>query len=228
MHLVRALVLAIALTTTACSDPHAQPLPADLSTVENDADFKGAVSKLPDDEKKMLAGYLVRAQLGIQPADRAKTIGDAIAAQKKFQSDQSDARKKADDDFRKVEDKRSGDRAAAGLVRVTIPKYTFMRHDPSKKQMGNHLKATLHVENAGKKATKTLRGFIFVKSAAGESVMSTTPYSIDSAVRPGQTTDIDVNVPLAFAEKNTTFEPAEAGWQAEEYVYEDGQSVLRP
>ncbi|SMC20388.1 hypothetical protein SAMN02745857_00933 [Andreprevotia lacus DSM 23236] len=86
------IAAATALLLAACSNPHDVVIPKDMS--QWDSTLKSATEKLPDEEKKLLAGYLVRTKLAEafsgKTSDDKVTIGEAIEAQRKWM----DAQKK--------------------------------------------------------------------------------------------------------------------------------------
>ncbi len=176
MNFARSFATICLLALASCSDPRSEPMPTDLSILADNSSFKAAAAKLPEQEQKSLTLYVLRAGT-IAPADRAKTIGDAIASQRRYEEDRDAKQHVAKAEAAKYEDQQAAGRASGKLIKVSIPKFTFFRHDPPKKQMGNRSSVTVHVENGSTRTTRTLTGYIVLKSASGQTLSSVTPYA---------------------------------------------------
>jgi len=81
-----ALLLGLVVAGAACADPMDYKIPTDSEQWKKDEGFTKAIEKLPDEEKKLLVGYMMRAGVaeafGTVPPER--TIGEALQNQKEF------------------------------------------------------------------------------------------------------------------------------------------------
>lgn len=76
----------ISASLVACGDSKSTLIPSDMS--KWDTELAETAKKLPEEEKRLFAGYMIRAKMGEALGGKGippgTTIGDAIAEQKKF------------------------------------------------------------------------------------------------------------------------------------------------
>jgi hypothetical protein len=84
-----ALIFSV-LVLTACSNPHDTAIPSDMATW--DKELAPAMKKLPEAEREKVAQYLMRAKMGEAFGGKGlppgTTIGQALAAQEKWEKEQ--------------------------------------------------------------------------------------------------------------------------------------------
>lgn len=229
MRIARAIALACVIASCT-TDPHREPMPADLQHADTDTSFKAAVSKLPEAEKEVLAGYMIRASLSLSPEQRAKTIGEAISAQQKFLALRAEEEKRqAEEEKRKTAaalneaegkrgDERTAMREAASIEIVSLARPP---RDLSRKQFGDELAVTLKIKNTGKKPLKLVAGWLDATDTR-TTVRTIRQASIPGPIAPGETREWTGKLPI---DAPTTFVPSAATWAPWEYTFDDGSKL---
>lgn len=117
------MLFAAVLLLTACTKPQDTLIPSDVSTW--DKDLAPAIQKLPEEERKLIAAYLVRAKLGEALGGTGgvpigTTVGEGIAKQRTWQAEQERkaaeekaAQAKQEAEARALREKLEADQASA-------------------------------------------------------------------------------------------------------------------
>lgn len=184
-----ALVLAVLLA--GCSDPRNAALPEDMAKLES---IKPQLEKLPEEERKLLVGYVMRRSLqglipGLgkeAPALPASTVGQAIEAQRKYVVDQ-EARQAAEKlALEQAKAKREAVvKAMRELVSVSlISKRIEAERGYSGIEMDRHLMVSFMFKNNSDKDIAGVKGRIEARDLFGDEI-SAFQISNDDTIKAG-------------------------------------------
>jgi hypothetical protein len=228
------IILSILIFLSACSGVKDDPLPQNSS----DPALSKIVEKLGDEDKKLLAGYLIRREMaktfgGGNLPDNAKTVGEALDAQREWVDNLSESERKAAELKAEVEQKRKV--VAEQIAKTVTVAFLEAEFFPSSYESGRYSDyeaLTFAVHNAGQKSIKALKGeAIFIDTFGDEFVRL--PMQFEDVVKPGEKKtmelgkeinkflDYDKKVMQLDNEKKFRFEP-------EQIVYEDGSTLRAP
>lgn len=232
---MRLFILAVLpLLLMACSAVMSEPLP----TSADDPKLGEISKKLDDDDKKLLIGYLMRRELaksfGSAPLlDGAKTVGEALDAQKQWASNLSAEQQKAETLKAEVQQQR---KAIAEQINKTITvAFIDARFLPSSFEAGrydDYETLTFAIKNVGSKDIKAVKGeAVFIDTFGDEFVR--VPMQIEDKIAAGQSKTIELGMEInkfmdehkkvmsLDKEKKFRFEP-------DQIVFEDGSTVKAP
>jgi hypothetical protein len=234
MNRVGATWLAGTLLLVACNSVANEPLPA----APNDPGFAKIGEKLNDEEKKLLAGYLIRREMAKsfgnqQLADGVTTIGGALDAQRKFIDSLTESQQKAEALKIEVEQKRKA--VADQIAKTVTVAFVDAEFVPSSFEQGrydDYEKLSFAVHNGGRKAIKALKGQAVFIDTFGD-VFVTVPMQFEERVAAGEKKEIELGMEInKFMDehkkvmsldrtKKFRFEP-------DQIVYEDGSTLKAP
>lgn len=175
---IRMLILA-ALLATACADPRDTPLPREIEKMES---IKPALEKLTQEERDLVAGYMVRHTLGVKlgglfgikadPIPEGMTLRKAIAEQREFIASKNaeEATAKAASEKAEATRKALAQQFAqvveVRLAKVELHEASFRDHD-----VKDLLRLEIDVNNKSGKAITGIKGLLTVRDAFGDKVM---------------------------------------------------------
>lgn len=228
-----ALCFAI-LLLTGCDSASQLPLPASIE----DPAMKEIGQKLDDDDKKLLAGYLMRREMakafgGTGLSDGVKTVGDALEAQRKWAENLSESQQKAEALKLEVEEKR---KAVADEISKTVTvAFIDAKFIPSSFESGrydDYEALTFAVQNSGPKAIKALKGQAVFVDAFGE-VFARVPMQLEESIAPGEKRTVELGKEInKFMDEDKKIMQLDSSkkfrFEPEHIVFEDGSSVKAP
>ena len=181
------------IAVTACSGPRDTPLPKDISKMDS---IKPAIEKLSQDERELVAGYVMRHTIGAtfgaafgvkaDPIPDGMTIGKAIDEQRGFVEKQKAevAAKKLEKEKADASRKALADQMAQVLsVRLTgieLHKASYRDFD-----VENYIKLTIEFDNKGSKAIAGVKGIATFKDKFGDTV-SELPIKVEQEIPAGK------------------------------------------
>lgn len=235
-----ALVLAVMLS--GCSDPRNTPLPDDVTKMES---IKPQLEKLPEEERKLLLGYVVRRSMqgifpGIAkevPALSAGTIGQAIDAQRKYVADQEvrQAAEKLALEQAKVK-REAAVKAMRELVSVSlVSKRIEVERGYSGIEMDRNLNIAFMFKNNSGKDIAGVKGMIEARDLFGDEI-SAFLISNDQTIKVGESIVWKGSRSVKFPRGDNKDEKlAELGddkytlvWLPRAIVFADGTKAVEP
>lgn len=192
-HLLIGLALAISTLLAGCSDPLKTPLPDDLAKMEA---IKPQLEKLSEDDRKLLAGYLIR-RTGFDifkglakdtPALTAATVGEAIDAQRKFNADQQE--RDAAEKLAQAQAKVKQD-AAVKAMREMVSVFLLDKTIETEKgysgiELDRKIKISFEFKNNSAKDIAGVKGLIEIRDLFGDEI-SSFQISNDDTIKVGST-----------------------------------------
>lgn len=232
-------VLAVVMMV-GCGDPHKQALPADIKAAADDPGFKAKVEKLPQEERELLAGYMMRQGLaqafsgGTASAGSAKTIGDAINEQRKFLTE----RKAKEDAEKALAEKVAAERAAAvkamdEVLTVALTDKTFERSDFHVRRYSDTVTVVVAFQNKSAKDLAAVKGRLTFSDVFDDKIKSS-ELKMEDPIAAGQTHvwtgTMELNQ-FNAADKKLAATPKDklkAVWEPSTYLFKDGTTLKAP
>lgn len=233
------LAIFAATFALACSNPLNQPMPTDIKTAGDDKAFKAAVEKLPQDQRELLAGYVMRAAMaeafsGGVAKGNAKTVGDAIEEQRKFIAE--NAAKEAEQKAlaEKVTAAREkATKAMDAVLTVALTSKTVRPKDIHAGRFHDSVEITVAFKNNFPKDISGVKGRLIFTDIFGDKIKDV-GLKVDDPIAAGATYvwpgTMDLNQFEASDTKfaNTPQDKLKATWQPITYLFADGTSVTMP
>lgn len=228
------LMIAAALVLSACDSVAGEPLP----TNADDPALEEIGKKLDNDEKQLLIGYLMRREVakafgGGSLPDGAKTVGEALEAQREWASNLSESQQKAEALKAEVQQKRKA--VADEIAKTVTVAFINAEFVPSSYEAGrydDYESLTFAVQNSATKPIKALKGeAVFIDTFGDEFVR--VPMQFEEDIAPGEKKTIELGMEInKFMDdhkrvmqldqsKRFRFEP-------EQIVFQDGSTVRAP
>jgi len=220
----------------ACANPYKEPLPSDVKGME-DKSFKTSIAKLSEEERKLLGAYLVRVTIAEgfgAKVERAKTVGDAIAAQRMWlvEQERKDAEAKA------LAAKVEAERAAAekkmnDAVVVAVTSKKFLPSDIYAQRYEDRIQLRIAFENKSGKDLKGVKGAVEFRDLFGDEV-STIRIAVDDPIAAGQTYVWEGSKRANKFDHgdtklaNTPLEKLKVRWIGHTYLFADGSELRAP
>ena len=224
----------VALLLVACNSVNDEPLPQSA----DDPVLAKVAENLDDDEKKLLVGYLMRREMaktfgGQTLPDGAKTVGEALKAQKDWVSNLSESQQKAEALKTEVQEKR---KAVADQIGKTVTvAFISAEFVPSSFESGVYEDSeylTFAVQNLGAKPIKALKGeAIFIDTFGDEYVR--VPMQFEEAVAPKEKKTIELGMEInKFMDEHKKIMQLDSAkkfrFEADQIVFADGSTVKGP
>lgn len=228
------LTLGLAVALVACNSVKREPLPA-----TGDAGRLGEIGKkLGDDDRKLLVGYLMRREMakafgGKLLPDEAKTVGEAIEAQRRWASDLTESQRKAEALKAEVEEKRRV--VGEQISRTLTVAFVDAQYHPSSFETGQYQDAEaidFALQNTGAKPIRAVKGEAVFTDTFGDPYLRLN-LKAEDALAPGEKKTVsyvwDVNefsddgkkLRALDRDKKFRFEPSQI-------VFADGTTVRAP
>jgi hypothetical protein len=225
----------------ACSDPKNTPLPADIGKLET---IKPQFEKLTDDEKKLVAAYMMRKSMqgtifgGAAGTTDATTIGQAIDNQRAFVA----AAEKKEAEEKALKAKFQAEREAAMkamrdvVTVVLVDKKLDVQTGYGGIERDRGLSVTFGYKNNGAKDISGVKGTIVVRDLFGD-VLSRFGVSNDQTIKAGSTVQWSGfrSTKFAFGHENKDEKLAElpddkykVEWEPAMIVFTDGSKLSAP
>lgn len=162
------LISSAAIILMGCNNPKSTPLPEDLAKLGEDKKFTEQAKKLNEDDKKLLAGYLMRAVLAQsfgQKSTEHLTIGEAINNQQAWLKER-EIKEKEENELRQVEiQKLEAQKATLNdAFKITFIK----RGELTKMNYSDVLPIYLHFKNSSNKQINGLKATIVFTDQFGQ------------------------------------------------------------
>ena len=224
----------------ACSDPQNFKIPTDSAQWKKDEGFKAVIKKLPDDEKKTLTAYLMRAGMaeafGTTPPER--TVGEAIENQKAFQAEKeaeqaAEAAEQAKQAAlaKKVEEERQA--AVAEARKALTVAVSSMNFIPSNLRAGRYQESfslRIALQNNTEKDMSGIKGTVVFADMFDDEIKRVA-LSMDEGIPAGQT--IQWNGSLDYNQfkdadvklRSTELAKMKISWEPEVYLFTDGSKM---
>jgi len=234
MNRAKVLCLAGIMLLSACNSVKNEPLPADVK----DPSLAKVGEKLDDEEKKLLAGYLMRREMakafgGQQLADNATTVGEAMDSQRKWMANMTESQQKAEALKVEVEQKR---KAVSDQIAKTVTVAFLGAHFlPSSFETGrydDYENFSFAVHNSGQKAIKALKGRAVFIDTFGD-VYTTVPMQFEETIQPGEKKEIELGMEInKFMDEHKKIMALDSTkkfrFEPEQIVYIDGSTLKAP
>jgi hypothetical protein len=224
----------------ACSDPKNTPLPTDMGKMET---IKPQFEKLTDDEKKLVAAYMLRKSMqgtifgGAAGTTDAATIGQAIDNQRAFVA----AAEKRDAEEKALKAKLQAEREAAmkamrDVVTVAlVSKKIDVERGYSGIELGRRISIIVGYQNNGDKPIAGVKGTLVIKDVFGDT-LSRFRISNDDTLGPKQSKTWTGGRRLSsFGGDNKDEKFAElpddkikVDWEPDQIVFTDGSKLSAP
>lgn len=227
------------IVLAACTNPRDTPLPSDMNQMES---IKNTVDKLPEEDKKLLVGYLMRRSVvGIfaglnkeATPTNATTIGQAIDQQKAFVTAQraKDAEQKAAADKLNAEQEATLT-ALRSIVSVSlISKSVDLERGSSGIELDRKLFVKFRFTNNGTKDIAGVKGLVVALDQFGDS-LSRFGISNDETIGVGKSVDWSGERSIKYSfgnNKDEKFSELSADkfklqWDPQAIVFTDGTKV---
>lgn len=217
------LALASALAVSACSNVEEQPLPAST----NDPALETIGKSLNDEQKVLLIGYMMRKSfaesLGRPLPDDAKSVGEAIAAQRQWQQNRNASREASEASRKAVADQ---------VNQVLTVAFVATQHLPQNfeaNQLGNFQLMTFAVGNKSQKTIKAVKGKVVFLDSFGEEAASV-DLVVEEEIKPGETRNVELRKELnRFSDEDKRLTAMNTNskflFQPSHLIYDDGTEV---
>jgi hypothetical protein len=227
------LVLAVSMLV-GCDSTSQLPLP----TGADDPALAQIGKKLNEDDKRLLVGYLMRREMarafgGSAMPDGAKTVGEALTAQRNWADNLTESQQKAEQLKAEVEQKRKA--VADQIAKTVTVAFIDAKFSPSSFGSGryeDYESLTFAVQNSGAKPIKALKGEgVFIDTFGEVFVRVSIQFENKIAIGENQTIELGMEINKFMDEhklimqldksKKFRFEP-------DQVVFEDGSTIKGP
>ena len=230
-------VLRLALVLlVGCSNPYKEPLPADVKGMEEKS-FQASIAKLPEEERKLLAAYVIRVTVAEgfgAKVERAKTVGEAITAQRTWILEQEKREAEAKALAAKVEAERAAaEKKMNEALVVAVTSKKFVASDIYAQRYEDRIHLRIAFDNKSGKELKGVKGAVEFRDLFGDEV-STIRIAVDDPIAAGQTYVWEgskrsnkfnhEDTKLA----NTPLEKLKVRWIGHTYLFADGSDLRAP
>jgi hypothetical protein len=227
------LLLAV-LLIGACDSVSDDPLPTSA-----DAPALAAIGeKLDPEEKQLLVGYLMRREMakafgGNNLPDGAKTVGEALEAQREWAANLSASQQKAERLKAEVQQKRAA--VADEIAKTVTVAFIGAEYIPSSIDAGRYEdfeELTFAVQNGGVKPIKGLKGQAVFIDTFGEEYVKV-PIQIEEVVEPGEKKTVELGMEInEFMDEHKKIMALDTSkkfrFDPEQIVFADGSTVKAP
>ena len=230
------LIVIVAMTALACAgDPADLVLPSDVSAIEKDEDFVKAIKTLSEEDRELLAGYLMRRELG-KAFGGAKdgmpvTVGEAIADQKAWAEqrakDEAEAKALAEKVQAELEAKQRELREA---VTVALTSKSVLGKNFRAGRYSDAIAVSIAFQNKTDKAVGGVKGVMVFSDMFDEEIKRVN-VSYDEGIEPKSTSTWKAELghnqfmPADTKLMNTEFEKLKTRWEPEVILFTDGTSL---
>ena len=238
---MRKLILLAAVgVLAACSKPTDTVIPADMAAW--DKDLSPVVQKLSEEDRKLLAAYLVRAKLGEvfggKGVPPATTVGAAIADQRQFLARKAQEEAEAKALAEKVQKERAAamDQMRQAITVALVSKSIEIERGGSGMELDRHLVVKFAYKNNSGKDVAGVKGTVVVKDLFGDK-LSAFGISNDDSIKAGQTAIWTGQRSIKYAIGSANKDEKLAGlgtdkftveWDPETIVFADGTKLVAP
>lgn len=221
------------LTLTACSDPRKEVLPTDLSG-ESLNKFGEKIKDLPEDDKKLLAGYVMRAEMsktfGNEKVPVGITVQQAIDNQKSWvaKNEAEEKAQKAKAEKMKAEADAKKQEAKNALA-VTVYDKQIIQGDFDKS-----IVLRIDFQNKTNKTITAVKGIINFKDKFGDPVNSMNFSETNLVIAPHQSEKRDLGRRLnEFMNDDKVFADTSLNDLTYEFIpdqilFDDGSKIVMP
>ncbi|MCD2325316.1 hypothetical protein LQ953_14940 [Sphingomonas sp. IC-56] len=228
------IIAAAALALAGCNSVKKEQLPAS----GNQQALAEIGKKLNEDDKKLLAGYLMRREMAKafgnqQLADGAKTVGEALEAQRKWVDGMSEDQRMVEELKADVEQKRKAvAEQISKAVTVAFIDAKFLPSSPQAGRFDSNELLTFAVANSGSKPIKALKGeAVFIDTFGDEYIR--VPMQSEDAVAPGERKTIELSMEInEFMDEHKKIMQLDKAkrfrFEPEQIVYADGSTLRAP
>lgn len=185
-----AVGVAIALTShiTSCSKPRDFTISAEPSKWGSDEKLKSAVAKLPEEDRQLLAGWMLRAGMGkaFGATVSDTTIGTAIEQQRQFEAER--AAKEAEEAAlaaRVAKERAEAAAAMNAILTVAMTKFEFFEADYRNRILSDGFQVGFALENKSSKDLVGVKGTVQFADIFDDRIKSI-GLSIDEPIPAGQ------------------------------------------
>lgn len=226
----------------ACSNPKDIVLgPEPLKTLEANGD---AVRKLPEEERKLLVGYLMASEaaskFGIKDGAQTvagMTIGEVLTKAKEKVEEEKKRQQEAEALKAKVEAERKAiEERIASLITIAVTGKRVIPEDMYARRYEDHLELKYAIENKGEKDIRMLKGRMYFYDATGDEI-GWLPLTFEEKIPGGKTIKTDNGVTwkirdygksdikkIAYAQ----FEGMTSKFKPQSIAFVDGEVIKAP
>lgn len=230
------ILLIVALTLVACSDPHSTI----ISSAEADKEkMQSAMKKLSDEERELVAAYMMRtimtnAFAGKEALPNGITIGDAIKQQKAWLADQKVKEAEAAALKVKLQAERDAtEKQMRDAVTVTLVKKSVRtERGYSGIEMDQYIEIIVGYQNNGSKPIAGVKGRLIIYDIFDKEVTAFM-ISSDGDIEPGKSITWEGGRSIKYGTKSTEDKQFaymddgkyKAKWEPEMVVFKDGTKI---
>ena len=237
---IKTVTLTLLLALSACSNPHDYQVPTDSDQWKQDEKFKASIKKLPDEEKKLLTAYLLRAGMaeafGGTPPEI--TIGDAIQNQKDFiekkaleaEAEKEEKTKQAALAAAVEQEHQKALADARAALTVAVVSMEFVPSDAHAGRYEDGFAITMALQNNTEKYMAGVKGAVVFADMFGDNIKSVN-LSLDETIAAGST--LRWSGSLGYNQfkdddkklRNTELAKMKISWEPEVYLFSDGSRM---
>lgn len=241
---LKTVALTLLLALSACADPHDYQVPTDSAQWKENAAFKSAVQKLPEDEKTLLLAYLVRAGMAESFGKTLPeiTIGDALQNQKDEETFQAELAKdgeafqaemgalKAAGEADEEKEHQAALAEAKAALTVTVSNMDVMPSNPREGRFQDSFSLVMTLQNNTEKDMAGVKGTV-VFADMFDDVIKRVNLSVDDTIKAGTTLQwsgsLDYNQFMDEDKKlrNTNFAKMKISWEPMTFIFLDGSQM---
>lgn len=228
LHMLGIVIFLLMLGCTSPYDYKVSPEPDKWKTDEN---LKAAMEKLPQEEKALLAKWMIRAAMSnvFGGETGETTIGKAIENQRTFEADRAikEAEQKA------LAEKVEKEKAVAASKMNAVLTVALTRLEFFKERFLDGFKISLALENKSTKDLAGVKGSLFIRDMFDDKIKNIN-FSIDQAIPAGQTLvwegTLDYNQFMAEDNKlkTTPLDKMKIFFEPEVFIFTDGSKMMAP
>lgn len=198
---------------------HSAKIPATPAAAQADKDFQKALQKLSNNDRRLVAQYMMRMTVGAaisgtNPPASDVTIQEAIAAQKKLVAEKNDTDTGTEEIIKQLE-------AAVRISNITV------EPAPKGRYMDGAVAVTLDITNITEKTIAGIRVRADIIDVFGEPLDGWYGLQTDKDIKPGEAvtlTTVARGIKFLKADQNKVKKTA----QAFHIVFSDGSQIKNP
>jgi hypothetical protein len=233
-----AISLLAAFVLIACSNPKKVEIPQDLQSWESDKDFKKAVDKLSEDDKKLFLSYIFRTQMssafGGKGLEKGTTIGNALDIQRAWQEEleKEEIRKKA---LREELLKKQVEvmKIMNAALTASLVDFDYHKADWESGTYSDFFSIKVGFRNNTGKDLAGVRGSVILKDIFGEiikkinlsndnSIKANSTFTYSGTIDFNQFKNEDIKL------RSTSFANLKFEWEPDMYIFTDGSKMQMP
>ena len=235
-------LLAVSALFGGCANPYEHQLPSKMEDWDKDEELKAALEKLPQEDRQLVAAYMMRAGLseafGGEGMPPATTIREAIEAQKAWQAEQKrkeeeEKRQQAEQEAlaQKLQQEREAKaREMNDALTVTVTRLKHVPADIMAGRIQDVISLTVAFQNKTARPMTGVKGTLQFNDVFGDRIQRV-GVSYDEGVPANAVAtwkaQIEYNQFMAEDKKlaTTPLEKLQIAWEPDTILFEDGTKL---